>query len=84
MWNPFKKSNNSTNDPQQMGMLQRLTMKKVMNMNEEERMKLAQKVMTPENINKNKDKFSTVLENMKASGQITEAQFQEAKRMLGL
>lgn len=83
MWNPFKK-NNKPDDPNQMGFLQRLAMKKIEKMSPEERMKLAQKMITPENIEKNKDKILAAMEQMKASGQISDAQIEEAKRKLGL
>lgn len=83
MWNPFKKKNYA-NDPNQMGMLQRLAMKKVMSMSQEERTKLLQKFMSPENIEKNQDKIKTAILRMKKAGQITEAQAEEAKKQLGL
>lgn len=83
MWNPFKK-NNKSDDPNQMGFLQRLAMKKIEKMSPEERMKLAQKMITPENIEKNKDKILAAMEQMKASGQISDAQIEEAERKLGL
>lgn len=89
MWNPFKKntsSNNSDdkNDPNKMGFVQRLAMKKMMNMSDQERMKLMQKVMTPENISKNKDQILAVMEQMKVSGQMTADQVEMAKQKLGL
>lgn len=87
MWNPFKKNSqtdNDTKDPQKLGMLQRLAMKKLQSMSEAERMKLAQKFLTPENIQKNRGKIIESMEAMRASGQITEAQLQEAKRKMGL
>lgn len=67
-----------------MNFLQRLAMKRFMSMSEEERNKLAQKMIAPENIEKNKDKINEVLLQMKLSGQINEAQIEEAKRKLGL
>ena len=83
MWNPFKKSDKSAN-PNQMGMLQRLAIKRFMSMDEEERMKLTQKIMTPENIAKNKDKILAVLNNMRASGQLSADQLEEVKKKLGI
>ncbi len=83
MWNPFKKSIKAGN-PDQMGFLQRLAMKRFMSMSEEEKMKLTQKMMTPENVAKNKDKILETIEQMKASGQITAEQAEEAKKKLGL
>ena len=82
MWNPFKKI--SSNDPNQMGFIQRLAMKKMQNMSPEERAKMAQKMMTPENLAKNKDKILVVMEQMKASGQFTDEQMEMAKKKLGL
>jgi hypothetical protein len=59
-------------------------MKKMMNMSDKERMKLMQKVMTPENIAKNKDKILKTMEQMRASGQMTADQVEMAKQKLGL
>jgi len=81
MWNPFKKN---PNDPNQIGFMQKIAMKKVMNMSDTERMKLMQKVMTPKNIAKNKDKILATLGQMKASGQMTADQVEMAKQKLGL
>jgi hypothetical protein len=84
MWNLFEKSNKTAKNPDQMGFLERLAMKKFMSMSEEEKMNLMQKMMTPENIAKNKDKILAVMEQMKSSGQITEEQIKMAKKKLGL
>jgi hypothetical protein len=84
MWNPFKKSNNSANDPQQMGMLQKLAMKKFMSMSDEEKRKISEKMMTTENISKNKDKILETMKMMKASGQISDEQVELAKKQFGL
>lgn len=84
MWNPFKKKITDPNDPNKMGFLQKLAMKRFMSMNEEEKMKLTQKMMSPENVAKNKDKILEAIEQMKASGQISDAQIEEAKKKLGL
>ena len=88
MGNPFKKNtsngNDDAKDPNKMGFMQRIAMKKVMNMSDAERMKLMQKVMTPENIAKNKDKILGAMEQMKASGQMTADQVEMAKQKLGL
>lgn len=40
--------------------------------------------MTPENLAKNKDKILEAMEQMKATGQITDEQLELAKRKLGL
>lgn len=84
MWNPFKKNNNSGGDVQKMGMLQKLAMKKLQNMSPEEREKIMKKALNPENIAKNKDKILATMAQMKASGQMTDAQLEMAKKKLGL
>ena len=90
MWNLFKKNGNSNNDdddlkdPNKMGFVQRLAMKKMMSMSPEQREKMMKKVLTPENISKNKDKLLAAMEQMKASGQMSASQIEEAKRRLGL
>ncbi|PIR73719.1 MAG: hypothetical protein COU40_01040 [Candidatus Moranbacteria bacterium CG10_big_fil_rev_8_21_14_0_10_35_21] len=76
MWNPFKKNNPA--DPQKMGMLQKIAMKKLANMSDVEKQKIAQEAFKPEN----RDKMLKVMEQMKASGQITEEQFQIAKNKM--
>lgn len=83
MWNPFKKKTDS-NDPNQMGFVQKLAMKKMMSMSPQQREKLMRKVMTPENISKNKDKILEAMNQMRASGQLSADQAEEAKRRLGL
>ena len=91
MWNPFKKGNNSNDnsdvskdDTQNMGFVQRLAMKKMMSMSPEQREKLMKKMMTPENISKNKDKILGAMDQMRASGQLSADQIEEAKKRLGL
>jgi hypothetical protein len=86
MWNPFSKKSSADDekDPQKMGMLQRLAMKKLQSMSEKDRMKLMQKFVTPENIQKNRGKILEAMEAMKASGQINAQQLEEAKRKMGL
>jgi hypothetical protein len=82
MWNPFKKSttNSNSNNPQKLGMLQRLAMKKVENMSQGEREKMMQEALKPEN----RDKLMKAMEQMKKSGMISESQIQKAKEKLGL
>src|SRR4030042_4800181 len=58
--------------------------KRVMNMDPKEREKLMQKALAPENIAKNKDKILETMEQMKASGQLTDEQMKMAKEKLGL
>lgn len=93
MWNLFKKAGNSNNsndddddskDPNKMGFIQRLAMKRVMSMSPEQREKLMRKAMTPENIFKNKDKILATMEQMKSSGQMSADQVELAKQKLGL
>lgn len=79
-----KEKQDGEQDTQKMGMLQRLAMKKVMSMDPKEREKVMQKVLAPENIAKNKDKILATMEQMKASGQMTEEQMRMAKEKLGL
>ena len=89
MWNPFNKkkkkgSNANPADPKNMGMLQRIAMKKIEKMSPAEREKLMQKVMTPKNIEKNKDAILAQMTNMLKSGQMTQQQFIEARKRLGI
>lgn len=82
-WKKKKVKDENTNVPK-MGMLQRLAMKRVMSMDPKEREKLMQKALSPENIEKNKDKILATMEQMKASGQLTDEQVKMAKEKLGL
>ena len=79
-----KKNEENGAEKQKMGMLQRLAMKRVMNMDPKEREKLMQKALSPENVAKNKDKILATMEQMKESGQLTEEQMKMAKEKLGL
>lgn len=81
-----KKDNKNKNpmDPNNMGMLQRMAMKKLEKMSPVEREQLMKKVMTPENIQKNKKDILNTLEQMKKSGQMNDHQIFEAKKRLGL
>jgi len=82
-WNK-KKNKSDEADTQKMGMLQRLAMKKIEKMDPKEREKLMQKALSPDNIAKNKDKILATMEQMKASGQMTDEQMRIAKEKLGL
>jgi uncharacterized protein YecA (UPF0149 family) len=82
-WKKKTPKNDENNSPK-MGMLQRLAMKKVMNMDPKERERLMQKALSPENVEKNKDKILATMEQMKASGQLTDKQMKMAKEKLGL
>ncbi len=70
--------------PKNMGMLQRLAMKKLASMSEQERQQMMNKFLTPENLEKNKDKILAQMEQMKKSGMITESQYEEGKKRLGI
>lgn len=78
MWNPFKKSQNG--DKQKLGTLQRIAMKKLEKMSPEEKNKMMQDAMKPEN----KEKILAVIEQMKKTGQLTDEQIEVAKKKLGL
>ena len=84
-WNRKKKNEDGEIvDSQKMGMLQRLAMRKLEKMDPKERENLMQKALSPENIAKNKDKILATMEQMKASGQMTDEQIKMAKEKLGL
>ena len=83
-WNKKKKNDNGEVDTQKMGILQRLAMRKLEKMDPKEREKVMQKALSPENIAKNKDKILETMEQMKASGQMTDEQMRMAKEKLGL
>lgn len=83
MWNPFSKTTNSDDDKKnapKMGMLQAMAMKKIAKMSPQERQKMMQEAMQP----KNRDKILGLMESMKASGQVTDEQIEQAKKMLGM
>lgn len=80
MWNPFKKKTDDGDNAQKMGMLHRIAMKKLEKMNPAEREKMMQEAFNP----KNQDKMLAVMDQMKASGQITEEQYNQAKQRLGI
>ncbi|HOW60348.1 MAG TPA: hypothetical protein P5548_02645 [Candidatus Moranbacteria bacterium] len=82
----FKKKKKTSNpmDPENMGFMQRMAMKKLEKMSPEEREKLIKKVVTPENIQKNKKDILKTLEQMEKSGQMNSHQVFEAKKRMGL
>lgn len=63
-----------------LGMMQKIAMKKLEKMGPEERNKIMQKAMKPEN----RDKLLAAMEQMRAAGQITEEQYRQAKEKLGM
>lgn len=79
-----KKKNANPMDPENMGFMQRMAMKKLEKMSPSEREALMKKVMTPDNIQKNKADILKTLEAMKKSGQMNDHQIFEAKKRLGL
>jgi hypothetical protein len=79
-----KKKDGNPMDPENMGFMQRMAMKKLEKMSPEEREKLMKKVMTPENIQKNKKELLGTIEQMQKSGQMNSHQAFEAKKRLGL
>lgn len=80
MWNPFKKSGQKSNSGPKMGMLQKLAMKKLEKMSPEERNKLMQEALKPEN----QEKILTVMDEMRKSGHVSEEQLKLAKEKLGI
>ncbi|MEI7890987.1 MAG: hypothetical protein WCI36_03370 [bacterium] len=79
-----KKKSANPLDPENMGFMQKMAMKKLEKMSPAEREALMRKVMTPENIQKNKDDILKTLEQMKKSGQMNDHQIFEAKKRLGI
>lgn len=67
-----------------MGMIQKMAMKKVMKMSPEEREKLVKKALEPKNVQKNKKEILDMLEKMERSGQMNRHQVFEAKKRMGL
>lgn len=63
-----------------MGMMQKVAMKKLEKMSPEEREKVVQEAFKPEN----RDKLLAAMEQMRASGQISEEQYKMAKEKLGM
>jgi hypothetical protein len=86
IFDAFKKKPKTGNpmDPQNMGFFQKIAMRKLEKMSPDERQKMIKKVMTPENIQKNKKDILKTLEQMEKSGQMNSHQVFEAKKRLGL
>lgn len=89
MWNPFKKNTTTSNanddnddvaSVPKMGMMQALAMKKMAKMSPQERNKMMQEAMKPEN----RDKILGAMKMMKATGQVSDEQIEQAKKMLGM
>ncbi len=82
-----KLANNIPTDPydtENMGMLQKMAMKKFMKMNQQEKEAVMKKVLDPKNIQKNKKQILEMFEQMEKSGQMNKHQVFEAKKRLGL
>ncbi|EKE11261.1 MAG: hypothetical protein ACD_15C00112G0005 [uncultured bacterium] len=82
MWNPFAKNtkkNDDTSAPK-MGMLQALAMKKMAKMSPKEKEKMMQEARKPEN----REQIMKVMNMMKKTGQVTDEQIEQAKKMFGL
>lgn len=97
-WNPFKKKDPKKEEEtkkleaalenmpgaKDMNMFQKFAMKRIMAMSPEERAKVMQKAMKPENIQKHKKEILEQLDSMKQAGQMSDDQYRLAKRKLGL
>ena len=79
-----KKKTGNPMDPENMGFMQKMAMKRLEKMSPEERNKLMQKMLTPENIQKNKKDILSMLDQMQKSGQMNAHQVFDAKKRLGL
>lgn len=80
MFNSLRKKANDL----KMKMLQKVAMKKLEKMSPEEREALAHKMMGEMSKPENRSKMLQAMEQMKASGQITEEQYRIAKQRMGL
>jgi hypothetical protein len=63
---------------------QRFMMRRLIKMSPEERRKVMEKMITPKNIEKNKDDILKELNTLKKAGQISDDQYRLAKARLGL
>jgi len=86
MFNIFKKKKKTGDptDPENMGMLQKLAMKRIMKMKPEDREKLIKDMLKPEKIQKNKKDILEYLEQMERAGKMNKHQVFEAKKRLGI
>lgn len=96
-WNPFKKKGDDKESkrsnipeipgapkPEDMNMIQRFAYKRILAMNPQERQKLMQKMLKPENVQKHKTEILQQFEAMRKSGQMSDDQIRLAKARLGL
>lgn len=79
MWNPFKKAKQASSNAA-MGMMAKIAEKKMRNMSPIQQQKMMAEAMKPEN----KNKLLAAMEMMRKSGQISDQQYQEAKKRFGL
>lgn len=79
MWNPFKKVKQSASNAA-IGMAAKIAEKKMRNMSPKEQQKMMAEAFKPEN----KNKLLQAMEMMKNSGQISQEQYDMAKKRLGL
>lgn len=79
MFNIFRKNKDSDNK-RKMGMLGALAAKKLEKMSPEERKKMTQEVLKPEN----RGKLLSAMEQLQKTGMISEEQIKLAKEKLGL
>jgi hypothetical protein len=86
MLNIFKKKKKTGDptDPENMGMIQRMAMKRIMKMKPEDREKLVKNMLKPEKIQKNKKDILQYLEQMEKTGKMNKHQVFEAKKRLGI
>ena len=80
MWNPFGKNNQKEENSPKMNMLQRLAMKRMERMSPNEKAKMMQDVLRPEN----KAKLISAMEMMRKSGQISQEQYDLAKQKMDM
>ena len=90
MWNPFGKNASSKKAASEkdseemsapkMGMLQAIAMKKMAKMSPQEREKMMKEAMKPEN----RDQIMKVMGMMKKTGQVSDEQIEQARKMFGM
>lgn len=79
----FKKSKNKSNlpnDKPKLNFLQKAAMKKLEKMTPEERDKMIQDALKPEN----RQKLVEAMEKMKASGMVSKSQMEKVKKQMGV
>lgn len=79
-----KKKKNDLTDPENMGFIARLAMKRIKKMKPEDRERLIKDMLKPEKIQKNKKDILEYLEQMEKAGKMNKHQVFEAKKRLGI